>query len=316
MRHRLVALAALSIAAAGAGRARAQTSGAAELAFREGRQLMNQGRFKEACPKFAESQRLDPAPGTQLNLADCYEKLGLTATAWETFRAAETAATRTGQADFASEARKRAIALEPRLCKLAITAAEPGGGLEVRLDGTPVTRLVGSAMPIDPGHHVVAAAAPGKRPWSRTVEIERPGMTETVEIPALPAAPGATAAPAEPSPTVERRARPAGSSHRMTPLAWGFAIGAGAALAVGVGLDAMAYGDLRACRDRGGCASQDEVDSIKTRFMVGDVLLGAAVASAGAAFLAYWLGGDPDAERSVEVVATPESAAILMIGRF
>lgn len=306
--------AALFVAAAPVTHASAQTSAAAELAFREGRQLMNQRRYQEACPRFEESQRLDPAPGTQLNLADCYEKLGRTASAWETFRAAETAANEAGQRDFASEARKRAEGLEPRLCKLALSAAQPGGGLEVTLDGKPVTQLVGSAAPIDPGEHAIRAAAPGKRLWSRTVRIDEPGTTVTVEIPALEAIPGARApAPAEAE--VAGPGTTGGRRRRMTPLAWGFAIGAGAALAVGVGLDVVAYRDLRACRDRGGCESQDEVDSIETRFVVGDVLVGAAVASAGAAFLTWWLGGG-DGVRSVDVVAAPGSATVLVVGRF
>lgn len=253
MRHRIAlssALAAACAAAAPASIARAQTSAAAELAFREGRQLMNQGRYQEACPKFEESQRLDPAPGTQLNLADCYEKQGRTASAWETFRAAEAAAHDSGQPDFASEARRRAVALEPRLCKLALSAAQPVAGLEVALDGEPVTELIGSAVPVDPGEHAVTASAPARRPWSQRVRIDAPGTTVAVAIPALPAIAAGDRAP----PRAEARARRprtgGGGGRRMTPLSWGLAVGAGAALAVGVGLDIAAYRDLSDCRDR------------------------------------------------------------------
>ena len=310
MRRRLSTIGALALLLAATAPARAQTSAAAELAFRQGRKLMNEGRYKEACPKFEESQRLDPAPGTQLNIADCYEKVGRTASAWETFRAAETAATATGQTDFASEARKRAEALEPHLCKLAISAAEPGGDLEVTLDGKPATALVGSAAPVDPGTHEVAASAPHKKGWRSSVEVRRPGVTVTVEIPALED----EVAP-RPNPPLPRPAPRGGRRHRMTPLAWGLAIGAGAALAVGVGVDALAYSDLRDCRDQGGCASQDDVDSIKTRFLVGDILAGVALAAAGGALVSWWFGGDQP-ERSVEVVAAPGGAALLMSGQF
>ena len=310
--RRFPSIGALAILLSAPALARAQTSAAAELAFRQGRKLMNEGRYQEACPKFAESQRLDPAPGTQLNLADCYEKLGHTASAWETFRAAETAATASGQTDFASEARKRAEALEPRLCKLAITAEEKIDGLEVQLDGQPATALIGSAAPIDPGEHTVEARAPGKKDWRQPVRVVRPGVTVRVDIPRLE---DVAARPPTVHATAPRPPPHSGARHGMTPLAWGLVIGAGAALAVGVGVDIVAYGDLRDCRDQGGCASQDDVDSIKTRFLVGDILVGAAIAGAGGAFLSYWFGGG-EAERSVEVVAAPDGASLLMVGHF
>ena len=46
----------------------------ADLAFREGRALLTEGNYDAACPKLEESQRLDPALGTLVNLAVCYEE--------------------------------------------------------------------------------------------------------------------------------------------------------------------------------------------------------------------------------------------------
>jgi len=81
-----VSVAAPSLAQSAADKATAETL------FDEGRRLLVQNKLPEACSKFAESQRLDPAIGTQLNLGDCYERTGRLASAWAQFREASAAA--------------------------------------------------------------------------------------------------------------------------------------------------------------------------------------------------------------------------------
>ncbi|MFO0616773.1 MAG: tetratricopeptide repeat protein [Polyangiaceae bacterium] len=56
--------------------------------FDEGRALLTAGRIPEACAAFAESDALDPAPGTELNLGVCYEKLSDSERACHAFKAA------------------------------------------------------------------------------------------------------------------------------------------------------------------------------------------------------------------------------------
>src|SRR5579883_992742 len=152
---------ALALALSGtAGAVHAQNNKvAAEALFEEGRKLMKDGKPQDACPKFADSQRLDPSPSTLLNLANCYEKVGKTATAWATYKEAESQATAAHRADFVGVAQKRAAALEGQLARVTITAASPVDGMEIKRDGVVVGRGEwGVAIPVDAGQHQVEAS--------------------------------------------------------------------------------------------------------------------------------------------------------------
>ncbi len=160
---------------------------AAQALFEEGRAAVEASRFAEACPKFAESQRLDPGLGTLLWLADCYENNGQTATAWGAFK--EAAAIARLRVDARQQvAIERAAALEAHLSRLTILA--PSGavlaGLDIRRDGAPVASLLwGEAVPIDPGSHTIDVRAPGKKAWSTVVDVPVESKTVQVTVPAL-----------------------------------------------------------------------------------------------------------------------------------
>src|SRR5690606_7586735 len=107
----------------------AQTSStqraAAEALFQQGTALMDEKHYAEACDKLAGSQELDPALGTMLYLADCYEQAGRTASAWALFRQASESAKHAGQAERERIAAERASSLAQRLSKLELKVA-PG----------------------------------------------------------------------------------------------------------------------------------------------------------------------------------------------
>jgi hypothetical protein len=178
---------------------------AAEALFEQGRKLMADGKFAEACPKFADSERLDPSPGTLLNLASCYEKQGRSATAWATYKEAASAANAAGRADYVTTAQHHADALASKLATLTATVTKPVDGLVVRRDGVDVAKSAwGVPIPIDAGSHAIEASAPGYKTWSTTVDIAQDGGQATVTVPALEAAPVASAPvppPAAPAPS-------------------------------------------------------------------------------------------------------------------
>lgn len=172
---RTCAVAALLLAPALAHAANPSDQARAEALFTEGRKLLAASHFAEACPKFAESQRLDPAIGTQLNLGDCYEKTGRTASAWAVFRDAATEARRVGDARRGSVASERETALALHLVRLTIVVprASETPGLELKRDGVVIDRAAwGAPTPMDPGWHAVEATAPGKRRWTLPVTID------------------------------------------------------------------------------------------------------------------------------------------------
>jgi serine/threonine-protein kinase len=181
----------------------------AEALFREGRQLLEKGEVTAACDRFEASRRLEPAPGTLLNLGDCLERLGRVAGAWVAFSEAATFAARVGDGEREGVARRRARALEPRLARIVVRVPAPVAGLVVLRDGLAVNEAsYGRALVVDPGGHTLTARAPGHRPYRRVVELAE-GTSLTVDIPALEALPGA----AVPPPPVDEPA-PAPRAHR------------------------------------------------------------------------------------------------------
>ena len=158
---------------------------AAQKLFEEGRALMKKGQPGEACPKFQESQHLDPGLGTQFNLADCLEQLGKLASAHALFTEVADAARASGQVEREQVARARADDVEPRLTKLAILVpAGSSGDLKVLRDGVPVAQAEwGSAVPVDPGIHRVEPRAPIWKQWTTDIDVPSDGAVHQVMIP-------------------------------------------------------------------------------------------------------------------------------------
>lgn len=222
----------------------------ADALYRQARDLMAAGKYADACPKFAESQRLDPATGTLLNLAACHEKQGKLATAWIEYSDALVAARRDQREDRVDYARERAAALEPRLSRLTLVLAagaeEPE--LMIELDGASVGRaIIGAATPVDPGQHSVRASAPGKKPWTGTIVIAAEADQQTLTIPALEIAPpeptSVAAPPTTPGTSGATLPHPASDelSSRPIPTSVYIAGGITLALAAGAGVTGVSY---------------------------------------------------------------------------
>jgi serine/threonine-protein kinase len=188
------------------------------------------GKYAEACPKFVESQRLDPTAGTLLNIGKCYERIGKTASSWGAYKEAQMVAHGAGDTAREAGAARLAAALEPQLARLVIVVPPEARapGVEVKRDGALVGEgQWGSPLPVDPGEHVVEVTAPGKQPWRATPRVGAGPGTTTVAIPALAAsAPGPVAAAPAPYWNGQRVAGVAVGSAGVAGLIVGAALGA------------------------------------------------------------------------------------------
>jgi Tetratricopeptide repeat len=278
--------------------ARAGDPAAAEALFREGRALARDGKWQGACEKFKESQRLDPAVGTLLNVAHCEAALGKLASAWEHYRAVLDDLPRDDER--VAHVRAQLAALEPRLPRLTVVLASGAHGARVARDGSVLGEAaLGAPLPVDPGEHEIVVTAPGTKPRRYAVTAKE-GEAKTISVELGPASqtepekPTATPAPA---PAVASRPAPApardqGTSSRTT---WGYVIGGVgvAGLVVGAGAGALALSKKGTVRDH--CDADyncdasgvDAASSGKRWATVSTVAF--AVGAAGVGVGAYWI---------------------------
>lgn len=270
------------------GLARAEPEGEADQLFTAGRELLEQGRFAEACPKLERSEALAPAVGTLLNLGYCWEQVGRFRSAMDAYAEAEVLAQRSSDPKRMTFARERYTAASARVMKLVVRVADAKiAGLEIRRNDVVLPSSdYGQPIPVDPDEIVVSATAPGHTPWKGVVLVRGEKAVATVIVPPL-----------------EERSSFAGfdllSGKRLVALGLGTAAVVSLSAGIATGLAAKGrHGDADAHCTPAGCdaigngiqeraAAQGEVGT-------GLVVLGALAAGAG---IYLWLsGGDGPAK--------------------
>jgi hypothetical protein len=310
---------------------------AAQVRFEEARTLAKKGNWEDACPKFAQSQKLDPAGGTMLNLANCYEKVGKTASAWVLFMEAEADARKSRRPRRAREAKRRASALKLKLTKLKIEVTEPVEGMVVKRGDEEVSEAQwGAAVPVDPGEYEIAVTAPGKKPWSEKAVVEGEAQDTTVTVPALELAPvevsppegGATPPPKEGG----GQPPPDEVSDGSTQWILGWVIGgvglAGAGVGIALRVVALDKDDqsLEHCLpedptqcDAEGVDLRDEARGLQTGSIVAWAVGGAALTTGVILLLTTPSDSEEgDDQASVELLPTagPQGGGVLLRGTF
>jgi hypothetical protein len=325
-----------------AGAAEAQSSAPrdpalAETLFQDAKQRMTHGDYAGACPKLAESYRLDPGSGTLTALALCHEQLGQNATAWAEFIELVSEAQRGGRGDREKFARQHAAALEPGLSRLTITVAPETAALpDVQVQRDKV--VVGAAAwdvasPIDPGDHVVEATAPDHQRWSVHVQVGPNGDRQVVSVPALAENPAtASSAPAPSIGAAPAEAKEAANDAPESPPAHGGGAQRAAGIGIGaVGLVSVAFGsyfgvqalskshDAKQDCSPSSCADPNSVHEnnvAKTDALVSDITLGAGIVAFGVgAYLLFSAPSASPAPSSADSTGQHRVRVIPLLGR-
>jgi hypothetical protein len=322
---RVMIVAALAgvIGSPGAARADTPAEVQADRLFKEAKALTDKGQYSAACPKLEESQRLDPALGTEFNLADCYEHTGRAAEAQHLFRDVASLAHVSGKIAREKDARERAAGLDAQVATVHLTGpAIAAPGVEIRRDGIVVAASdLGQRMVLDAGDHLFEAAAPGKKPWRATAHLA-PGARVEMTVPDLldeSAPPPPLPAPQLPAPTREGSLV---SGQRL----WAVVAGGLGVVGLGVG---SAFGIVSisdhssaksACPVPNPCSDQNAAGKWSDATSAGNVstiaFVAGGVLAAGAA--ALWLTAPTTRSTGFEwsPAVGPGTASVALRGRF
>jgi tetratricopeptide (TPR) repeat protein len=144
----------------------AAASAAAETLFDKGHEAMKAGDYKTACERFRESDRLEPAVGAKLNLANCEQQRGRYATSSQIFKLVLSQLP--SNDDRVPIARERVKDLQQKIPTITFELV-PGEYSDVTVkEGELVLRAASFGVPLefDPGDHQFIVEAPGRK-WRR-----------------------------------------------------------------------------------------------------------------------------------------------------
>lgn len=271
----------------------ARDPAAAEALYRSAREASKKGDWERACAQFAESQRLDPAPGTLINLADCEEKRGLIASAWSHYVEVEP---QFKPADpRAAFAHEHAAALDPRIPRITIKVEPPlPADARVFRDDVELGRAsLGVPLPVEPGAHTIIVKL-GSAETRAPISVSEGSTTDVVvTAPGTAPEPSGVSAPASrPEPVSTQR--PADHGNGRKTLGWALAGAGGVGVAVGTVTGVLALSKASTVKDTCGpdyltCSSEsvDEASSGRSLATVSTVafIAGGALAAAGLYFI-------------------------------
>lgn len=168
---RLLAVIAIVLLSGGIAVADKESKARADKLFEDGRKYLVAKEYALACTAFEQSHAADPAIGTQLNIALCYEEWGKIASAYRAYLEAERLA-KEKKDKRAAGARKKVDELAEKSPKLVFDLpanADPTTVLLFDDKQLEIAKLADDLL-VDPGKHVLEIRVPNKPAKKQEIE--------------------------------------------------------------------------------------------------------------------------------------------------
>jgi hypothetical protein len=292
----------------------APSSGPADALFDSARDAMAKGDYATACPRFAESHRLDPAPGTLLNLAQCEEKQGKLTASMAHLDEAVAALPKDDKR--LSYARERLASIKARVPTVTLSMPDGAAGARVFFDDVELREAsFGVPLPVDPGAHVFVVRAPGRADTREEIKLSE-GARTLVTLRAGAASATAAVSPAKTDTSVSSTPP---SSRRTLAFA---ALGVGAAGVVAGAVTGILYMNARSTYnercDASGCDAQglDAASTAKTLDVVSPVALGVGAVGIGIGTYLLFTSRPQRTGMTIDPQVGTQSAGLTLRGGF
>lgn len=294
--------------------------------FREAIAAETAGNWAGALKLLREVANVKMTPQVRYNIALCEENLGQLVNALGDYELALVDARAANASDVVNIVAPRVEALRSRVPKVVLTRAESARLATITLDGVTIgAAMLNKEMPVDPGAHVVEAAARGYKPFRQQFDTaERDTKTIQIELEAEAAAPAPAESVAAPPATAA-----ADTGERKPDLVPFIVGGAGiaslAASGVFYALRSGTMNDLDAVcgpsRDDCPESSESTFNRGRTYTTLANVTLGLGVAALGTGAVLYFTGQqsrETAREPGVGVAPAAPSAQLgaSVVGRF
>ncbi len=281
--------------------------------FQNALALQTGGDWAGALALLKEVAAVRSTPQVRFNIALCEENLGQLVAAVGDYELAAADARETDEREVIEQAQRRLDQLRGRIPKVVVERGNNADTATITLDGVTLgDQVIGKAMNVDPGPHVVTARATGYNSFRTTVRVAE-AETKSVAVSLTP-----EAAPAQPRPPAPKGPRQVEQSNTTAYVVGGIGLASLAGAGVMFGLRQRAVNELnRKCTSDGSCPPnfEDTANRGKLYTLLGNIGLGVGALGVGLGAI-FLLSSDGDSETGFTPGAPESVAGLSYVGKF